>query len=933
MDKDLQYRLGADSREFDRGFKSAEASARALERELARLEAQQAKVDHAMQSVGVGMLAAGGAIAAGLYMAAKAAASWESAWVGVRKVVNGTPEQLADLESQLRGLARVLPQTHEEIAGVAAAAGQLGIARDDIVEFTKVMVALGVATDLTSEQAAFALARLMNIMQTAPENVDRLGASLVALGNNFAATESEITEMAVRIAGAGHTVRMSEADVFGFAAALSAVGIDAEAGGSAISRAFINIEGAVRKGGKALDLFADVSGMTADQFKQAWMTDSAAAMNSFVQGLGRIQRSGGDVFRVLSQAGMSEIRLRDAMLRLAGAGNLLGRALDTSNDGWRDNTALLNEANQRYQTTASKLQIARNNLNDFAIDMGNVLLPVVGEAADLVANLGGALGELPAPFKAVLAVLGATSAALLLAGGAALIAVPKIAAYRAAVETLINSEGRLATATLAASNTLGRVGSFLSGPWGAAIGLAVAAITAFGIAQAEARGRAKELSDTLDEQNGAVTRDTAVWVANELTKRDLIDNAERLGISAADLTEAILGQGDALERVNEILRRNSERTVTYGGATAEANGDVAKLRTGITELTGDLDAAQKLHSQLDKAMQGQTKTVEDLDPATRQLAGSLSLTADEADDLSKELTNLDKALKALFGSLFNVEEAQDAATVAMQKLVAEAKKNHGALTGNSEAALTNRDNVRKLIQSHMDLISAYAGAGATSEELNTKTQELKKQFIDQALKAGLSKKAVLEYADAYDQIPATVESTITVKAPGLPKVNSQLDHVNNMLDRIDGKTVTATVRTVFGEFRAGERNPSANRWGGLYEHAQDGLLRDAGIYSATSPARYAYAEAATGGEAFIPRLGDEDRKRRIWEYVGRNWITPRSPAPQPIPSASSAAGHAFTPEANARAIRQALMGMAVVMNGRLVGELQGREADRLGRGG
>jgi hypothetical protein len=85
----------------------------------------------------------GAAMVAGLGMATKAAMDWESSWAGVTKTVSGTPAQLAKVEQGLRGLARTLPSSHDEIAAVAEAAGQLGVQTDSIVDFTKTMVDLG----------------------------------------------------------------------------------------------------------------------------------------------------------------------------------------------------------------------------------------------------------------------------------------------------------------------------------------------------------------------------------------------------------------------------------------------------------------------------------------------------------------------------------------------------------------------------------------------------------------------------------------------------------------------------------------------------------------------------------------------------------------------------------------------------------------------
>lgn len=153
----------------------------------------------------------------------------------------------ADLESGLRDLAKQLPSSHSEIAKVAEAAGQLGIKTQNVKSFTKTMIDLGESTNMSAESAATSLARFANITQMSQKDFDKLGSAIVDLGNNYATTESEITEMALRIAGAGKQVGMSQGDILGFATALSSVGVEAEAGGSAISKVMVQMQLAVEK--------------------------------------------------------------------------------------------------------------------------------------------------------------------------------------------------------------------------------------------------------------------------------------------------------------------------------------------------------------------------------------------------------------------------------------------------------------------------------------------------------------------------------------------------------------------------------------------------------------------------------------------------------------------------------------------------------------
>lgn len=189
------------------------------------------KASEKMISSGQRMEQMGGALTKGVTMpilagaaaVTTAAVKWESDFAGVKKtndeVVDSTGKVVysyKDLENGLRGLAKELPASHTEIANVAEAAGQLGIKTENVVGFTKTMIDLGESTNMSAEEATTALARLANITGMPQTEFDKLGAVIVDLGNNFATTESEITEMGLRLAGAGHQVGMSEAQIMGF---------------------------------------------------------------------------------------------------------------------------------------------------------------------------------------------------------------------------------------------------------------------------------------------------------------------------------------------------------------------------------------------------------------------------------------------------------------------------------------------------------------------------------------------------------------------------------------------------------------------------------------------------------------------------------------------------------------------------------------------
>lgn len=355
-----------------------QASLGDFEKQLQTLPTALQRTGSAMKSVGTLMTAAITVPLAALAVgAAKTAMDFESSFAGVKKTVNATDAEFAQMAQQFRNLAKEIPVNVNELNRLGEAAGAMGIPKANIVEFARVMALLGVTTNLTSDQAAEGIGKIQNIFGAGGQQTDRFAATLVALGNDGASTETQILEMATRIAGAGNTIGMSQGQVLGYASALSSVGLEAEAGGTAISRVFIDLASAVSKGGQDLANFAKVAGMPVKEFASLFKKDAAGATLNFIEGLGRIKTSGGNLLGVLEALGFTEIRQRDTLMRAAGAGDLLRRALDLQNTAWRDNSALSAEASKRFETTESQLKLLGNQLIDVGITIGNALLPFI----------------------------------------------------------------------------------------------------------------------------------------------------------------------------------------------------------------------------------------------------------------------------------------------------------------------------------------------------------------------------------------------------------------------------------------------------------------------------------------------------------------------------------------------------------------------------
>lgn len=324
---------------------------------------------------------------------AKASIEYESAFAGVRKTVDGTAEELATISDGIKGMAAEIPLATTELAGIAEAAGQLGIQTGSILSFTEVMAQLSVTTNLSSTEAAESLAKFANITKMSESQYSNLGSSIVALGNNFATTESDIVSMATRLASTGEVVGLTEPQILAVATALSSVGIEAEAGGSAFSKLLKTIETDVETGSESVKEYARIAGMSAEEFADAWRKDAVSAVSDFIDGLGRLEGSGTSAITVLNDLGLTETRLSNVVLALASSEGLLSDALELSNTAWAENTALAEEAAVRFETTESKLQILSNAFENLKITVGDELVGKFGGAIDGLTDLTQAADE------------------------------------------------------------------------------------------------------------------------------------------------------------------------------------------------------------------------------------------------------------------------------------------------------------------------------------------------------------------------------------------------------------------------------------------------------------------------------------------------------------------------------------------------------------
>lgn len=359
---------------------------------------------------------------------AEASMDFESAMTGVAKTTDLTNKELAAMSREIKLLSTDIPVTVEEFAGIGEVAGQLGIAKENLLDFSTVMAMLATATTMTAEEGATLLAQFANITQMDPSFYSNLASAIVALGNNYATTEQKITEMAQGIAASASLAGMSEADMVALAAAVTSLGIETQAGSTAMSRLISTLMTAVETG-EDLEEFASIANMTAEEFTRLWGTNAVKALQAFVVGLNDTERNGKSATVALTELGITEARMQRMILSLANSGDLLNRTLETANQAWNENTALTKEASLRYATTQSQLTMMQNAYNNLKIAIGDNFTPALrglyGVSTDVLNSITEFVEKNPELVKAITAFIGVIGVAT--AGLTAYVAVTKVA--------------------------------------------------------------------------------------------------------------------------------------------------------------------------------------------------------------------------------------------------------------------------------------------------------------------------------------------------------------------------------------------------------------------------------------------------------------------------------------------------------------------------
>jgi TP901 family phage tail tape measure protein len=334
---------------------------------FSRLRYAMYDVSRTATLVGASMLSVG-------ILAAKAAIEHERAFAEVIRTNQRTStgaklveQDYVNLRDQFKDLKQQIPVDWANLTNIGKLGGQLGIATDDLVNFTESVAKFAAATGLSVDVSATAFGRLGQLLQDVDGQYDKLGSSILGVGLTAVSTESQIVNTAQQIASSGNLVGMASAEVIGFASALASLGVSPELSRGLVVRLFGQINTAISTGGARLEEFGRLTNQTGEEFKRSFENAPTETLLKFFQG---INNEGSDAQRVLNSLGITSVRDIPTFFKLAQNIGFVREQVSTAVGEFEKGTAINEQYAIQAETTSAKLLLLSQNIEELFATIG-----------------------------------------------------------------------------------------------------------------------------------------------------------------------------------------------------------------------------------------------------------------------------------------------------------------------------------------------------------------------------------------------------------------------------------------------------------------------------------------------------------------------------------------------------------------------------------
>lgn len=343
-------------------------------------------------------VALGGTVA----MPFKFAIDFESAMADVKKVVNFTNEGEAKLfEKSLLSLSKTIPLSATELATITASGGQLGIAKENLLEFTTTVAKMSTAFDMSAESAGDNIAKLMNVYGLTQKEVVELGDSINHLSDTSASKAKDVVEVLGRIGGVSKVFGLTTVQASALSSAFLALGKPPEVAATSINALLLKLKTADKQN-KSFQEGLSAIGLSAKDVKNSIEKDAQGGLISFLKTLEKLPKS--KQMGVLSDLFGAEYS--DDIALLVGGMDNYTKALENTADKTKYLGSMQREFETRSKTTENNLVFLGNSVKSIAINFGSLLLPALNAVITPVREIGNKVGEFVTKFPVLSQVLG-----------------------------------------------------------------------------------------------------------------------------------------------------------------------------------------------------------------------------------------------------------------------------------------------------------------------------------------------------------------------------------------------------------------------------------------------------------------------------------------------------------------------------------------------
>ncbi len=342
------------------------------------------------------------ALGTSIVMPFKVAIDFESAMADVKKVVNFANDlEFKDFEKSLLSLSQTIPLSATELATISASGGQLGIAKENLLEFTTTVAKMSTAFDMSAEHAGDSIAKLMNIYGLSQSQIVELGDSINHLSDTSASKASDVVETLGRIGGVAKIFGLTTVQAGALSSAFLSLGKPPEVAATSINALLLKLQTADKQG-KSFNEGLKVLGLTAKQLKTDIEDNPQEALTNFLNTLKEVPKE--DQMGVLSDLFGAEYS-DDIALLVGGLENYTS-ALDSVADKTKYLGSMNKEFETRSKTSANNLKLLGNTITKIAINFGTLLLPALNSVIAPLKVIGDFVGDFVVAFPNFSRVLG-----------------------------------------------------------------------------------------------------------------------------------------------------------------------------------------------------------------------------------------------------------------------------------------------------------------------------------------------------------------------------------------------------------------------------------------------------------------------------------------------------------------------------------------------